>query len=222
LESRNLQIRYEAPTTLTAVVDEEEVLPALWNEGDIALLAAVQSTVEVEDEVLVQLSKRASSDESNEKKILTPELLQSLTQTLHSNISTQNISQMKKWKWVNTNAYIIAYSNLLEQLNRAYTLLWAPQPATSTDSLDAWIHITQNLLTLLETTYSTPPSLRHALQSIIAWLTDMQKTPETEHNVADPLPTQDTWTDILATTETWRDVKETTKAIIDELKQITQ
>jgi hypothetical protein len=29
LESRNLQIRYEAPTTLTAVVDEEEVLPAL-------------------------------------------------------------------------------------------------------------------------------------------------------------------------------------------------
>ena len=199
LESRNLQIRYEAPTALTSVVDET-ILPDVWNEEDITLLAVVQSPVEVEDEVLEQLTKRTTfSDESNEKKILTPELVQSLTQTLHTNISTQNIAQMKKWKWVNINAYIIAYSNLLEQLNRAYTLLWAPQPATSTDSLDAWIHITQNLLTLLETTYSTPPSLRNALQSIIAWLTDMQTTPET-----------------------WTEVKEATTTIIEELKKITE
>lgn len=178
LESKNLQIRYEAPEPTSSPESQKAITSLLEDSQDDLTLPQV----DVEDDVLAELSKKTT--QGNGKKVIDPDLLKSLNHTLNPSISSQNITQMQKRKDENINAYIIAYSNLLDQLNRAYTLLWVAQPATSTDSLEAGIQITQNLLTLLETSYSTPPSLRSSLQSIINGLVSLQQ----EHNVADEQP----------------------------------
>jgi hypothetical protein len=215
LQSKELQIRYETTpesTDLSAstatLLSEDTTTTALLDESadQVALLSAKA----VEDDVLVELSKKTNP--TNEKKVLSPELLSSLSQTLHQAISAENIAQMRQRKEENTNAYIIAYSNLLEQLNRAYTLLWAHQPSTSTDSLGAGIRIAQNLLTLLETEYATPPSLRTAVVSIINWLTALQ-APVEEHNAPD-LPAPVEWS---STTPPEKSMLENMKEELDDI-----
>lgn len=212
LESKHLQIRYETLSSIDSSTPELSV----WTDEQIALLSVEDATVIVEDDVLNQLSKKTNI--WTEKQILDPELLKSLTHTLDVGISTQNLEQMRKRKETNVNAYIIAYSNLMDQVNRAYTLLWATQPSTSTDSLDAGIEIAQNLLTLLETNYSTPPSLRNSLSVIISGLISLQASVP-EHQAADETPSAaELWTVVAS----WTENEEVITSVIDEIKKISE
>lgn len=165
-ESKWLQIRYQTTPDTTTTPS----LTSTQSETQPQTTSSTPTTT-----LLATLSKTISW--VSDKKVLSPDLLAALTQSIHIDIATYNLDQMRQWQYENTNAYIIAYSNLLDQLNHAYSLIWANQPATSTDSLDAGIHIAQNLLSILETTYATPPSLRRALEQIISWLSDLKNTP---------------------------------------------
>jgi len=176
LESKDLQIRYQTPSS-----DSEKDIVSV-PKIDLSDTEQGADEVTVKDDVLAALNQKSTYSE--DKKILTSELLSKLTQTLHPNITRENLWQMRQRKETNIDAYIIAYSNLLDQVNYAYTLLWKAQPATSTDSLDAGIMVTQNLLTILETKYATPPSLRSSLLTIINWLVSLKTVP-VEHNSAD-------------------------------------
>ncbi len=212
LDSKDLQIRYNTPATSSQRNEEPEqiALLATVNEStDTSLEETSVDEVVVDDEILEELATKAK--QATTKKILNSELLAALTQTLHPSIAAENLWQMRHRKWVNTNAYIIAYSNLLDQVNYAYKLLELSQPATSTDSLDAGIVVTQKLLTTLEANYALPPSLRSSLLTIINWLTALKNTErENEHNAAN----EDTPTPV--TQPTWDRIKEHTKTIIQK------
>lgn len=184
LDSKDLQIRYNTPTSWPQKNKESEqiaLLAAVDESSDASLEETTIDEVTVGDDILQELTSKAKQPTT--KKILTSELLAALTQTLHPSIAAENLAQMRQWKWVNTNAYIIAYSNLLDQVNYAYKLLELSQPATSTDSLDAGIVVAQNLLTTLEAEYALPPSLRSSLLTIINWLAALKNVEkENEHN----------------------------------------
>jgi hypothetical protein len=82
----------------------------------------------------------------------------------------------KELEWKNTNGFVIAYGNLLEQVNRAYTLLDIQQPSVSpsTETIAAGIQVTQTLLHTLQNRYFVPPSLEASINNIINWLQKLQ------------------------------------------------
>lgn len=114
------------------------------------------------------------------QRIIPNAKLTALQQAVHPGISSYNLDQMLLQKARgNTNAFVIAYANLLDQLNNSYQIVDQPQPSVTPglDSLQAGIVVATNLLTYLENTYSLPPSLRQNLQSIIVGITQVQAVP---------------------------------------------
>ena len=179
--SRNLHIRYMIETRETPQ-KSSDISPETNT-------TATESLDEPSPSLLEQIAHNRIIQ--SQKRILESDLIASLEQTLHPAITAQNLAQMRQWKETNTDAYIIAYRNLLDQLNRAYTLLDITQPTTQTDSLSAGIHVANNLISYLDTHATLPPSLRSSLLVIVNGLSSLQAPQKDDsdiHNTAPDLP----------------------------------
>lgn len=124
------------------------------------------------------------------KLVIEPEMLKKLSQALHEQISTQNLYEMRQWKQKgNINAFVIAYTNLLDQLNQAYKIVDITQPGVdpSVDSLEAGARVATTLLHTLQERFLVPPSLVHQITFIADGLRALLRV-ETEHPVADDAP----------------------------------
>ncbi|MDP2670607.1 MAG: hypothetical protein Q8O99_07025 [bacterium] len=117
---------------------------------------------------------------ANHQRIISNDDLTALEQALNPDITQYNIDQMllRKAKG-NTNSFVIAYGNLLDQLNGSYKIIGQPQPSITPglDSLEAGIVVANKLTSLLETTYSVPPSLKSDIAFIIDGIIQVQTLP---------------------------------------------
>lgn len=125
-DTKELTINYTHPETPElstalppdAALDTGEVI-------DDALLASLPSQPSGDTvgdtSFLASLADQFLKDE---KLVIQPEVLGKLQQTLHQQITKQNLDQMRQRKTEgNLNAFVIAYTNLLDQLNQAYKIV---------------------------------------------------------------------------------------------------
>lgn len=209
LNSKQLHIRYveepenkQAPSSLSSI-DAQTSEEDQWAVDTLAELGIVNST-DNSDGLDPSIFDALAGTAENSIDIIDPQLLVNLTQTLHPDITRHNSAQMRQWidAW-NTNALLIAYSNLLQQIDRAYQLIGKSQPRIDRgiDSFQAGITVATQLRTILTSSYTTPPSLLASIDLIIAELSDLQQTSH-KSSVIDEISTIDA--------ETWSDIQEAT------------
>lgn len=176
--SEDLLIRYArsdtAASTTTLVA-----APETWTDTTIPLF----------DDQIEALSPRLDSGSMSKiqeqlgtthSRIIAHDDLLALEQALNPQITQYNIDQMmvRKAKG-NTSAFVIAYGNLLDELHSSYQILGQPQPSVTPglDSLQAGIIVANQLMSVLETAYTLPPSLKQDIQLIVSGIVQVQALP---------------------------------------------